>query len=120
MTAKVNINEITRRALNGASNESNRHDAVLELFKTPERVERLEEYSQLLLSLVENPALADSLHRARYHYDSPLVQRTEALKIGQIVIELFNAGAEKFVQDQIDHWGLTDDPEPYYGPEGAA
>jgi hypothetical protein len=118
MTGKVDIHDITRRALNGIDSEDSRHQAVLELFKTPERLERLEEYDQALLSLVQNPVVADALHRARYYDNVPLVQRTSALKIGEIVIELLNACADKFVADQVEHWGL----QPHTGcePEGAA
>lgn len=103
------IYDTTRRALNGVDTEDSRHHAVLAIFEDASLVSRLDDHYQLLVALSENPALAESLHRARYYDDAPLVQRTEALKIGQMVLELFNAAADKFITERVEHLGLPGD-----------
>lgn len=114
----IDIQDIVRRKLNGADTPEGREEAVLALFADPKVLARFEAWDEVLAGLLCNERLSFSLHRARYHDTAPLVRRTEALAIGNMVIDLFNAAAEEFVQAQVEHWGLQ---EPAgCEPEGAA
>lgn len=106
---QIDLCEIVRRALNGADTAEGRHQAALALFSSPETVARFEAWDEVLTGLLCRDELADALHRARYHDDAEIVQRAEALRIGRMVLEVFNAAADDFVQSQVDHWGLSPD-----------